>query len=762
MRVVCFLLVLAQGLLVKTNDSPVTRVVELLSDLKAKIEADGRAEQAIYDKYACWCEETTARKAAAIEEGKTAIEELSQRILELNAAQGSDTATLAKLKKDIASNKESTAKSEALRKNENNAYLKTKSELEQAINNLERAVQVLGDGTTHESKEKDRWNAAGEPAMIATSSMANMSPAMRETKMLTVAAGVRSAMRLYSRKDKDDMIGQDFSSVKSFLSDPTSMVLANVGSPHLQEYSTQSGAIQGILKQMLDDFNTNLENSGTEETEKQTDYDALMTSKREDLALLSSTLTSKTTSSGNDGKELADNTLERKETEAQLKEDEAFFQTLKDGCKTKATNWADRSRVRTEELNGISQAVEILSSEDASGTFEASATTFLQTGAARTPQKAAYNALKKAATKAKSVQLAALASKLYTAGHFDEVLSAIDDMIAHCRQEEVDDQKKRDWCETERSNANSKNQALEYDLEELTNKIARQNNAKTELGNEITKTETAMSDLQSAMDTALADRNEEHTQYQTALKDDTDAVALLAKAIEVLASFYDGSTDKFIQLPAEKTETKKQNPDDEPESGPASYGGQQTAGTGIVTILEMIKEDVQKEMKTAMDEEHQALLSYEKLLSESNGSMNAMKTKKTTLERDVAGVNMEIANTEAVHGDKDASKTATDTYLSDLAPNCDWVMNTFDTRTEQRKAEIAGLSNAKSILGGAGYEGVPALVAAKSSASTTQVEVKKVAPAAPKDKAHESVDDALKELDADALTFGNPAFLQRK
>ena len=38
---------------------------------------------------ACWCEETTARKATAIEDGKSQIEELSQLILELNAAQGS-------------------------------------------------------------------------------------------------------------------------------------------------------------------------------------------------------------------------------------------------------------------------------------------------------------------------------------------------------------------------------------------------------------------------------------------------------------------------------------------------------------------------------------------------------------------------------------------------------------------------------------------------------------------------------------------------
>merc|ERR1711988_614861 len=41
----------------------VARVVNLVKELRAKIIADGKAEQKAYDKYACWCEATSARKA---------------------------------------------------------------------------------------------------------------------------------------------------------------------------------------------------------------------------------------------------------------------------------------------------------------------------------------------------------------------------------------------------------------------------------------------------------------------------------------------------------------------------------------------------------------------------------------------------------------------------------------------------------------------------------------------------------------------------
>ena len=48
-----------------TQDTPVTKVVQLIQEMKAKIESDGKAEQKVYDKFACWCEKTTARNRSS-------------------------------------------------------------------------------------------------------------------------------------------------------------------------------------------------------------------------------------------------------------------------------------------------------------------------------------------------------------------------------------------------------------------------------------------------------------------------------------------------------------------------------------------------------------------------------------------------------------------------------------------------------------------------------------------------------------------------
>merc|ERR1719169_232059 len=77
---------------------------------------------------------------------------------------------------------------------------------------------------------------------------------------------------------------EDFATVKNFLSSPAAWV--QTSSPHKGEYTTQSSAIQGMLKDMHDSFQRDLADAIETEKAKQDDFDALMTTKREDLILL--------------------------------------------------------------------------------------------------------------------------------------------------------------------------------------------------------------------------------------------------------------------------------------------------------------------------------------------------------------------------------------------------------------------------------------------------------------------------------------------
>jgi len=676
------------------SETPIDRVVTLIEGLRAKIVADGEHEQTVYDKYACWCEETTARKAAAIEDAKTLIEELAKRILELKGRLGTYVAEIAKLEKDVKETTEAIDKAEEVRAKEKEAYIKKKGDLEHALSNLIKAIETLTAGTTFEKSE-------GQLAKEASMEKAGIK-ASEETKLLSVAAGLRSALSTYNSVSYKSV---DVAPIKSFLSNPQGAMVQLHANPALGTYNAQSGVIQGILSQMKDDFEKELEDSAKEEEEAESQHAQLMETKRADLALLESTLIKTKQNQGDDTQQLAEDMQERSETQKQLKADEKFFDETKVSCSEKAKQWSARSQSRTEELYAIDEAVGILTSPEAKATFENSSTTFLQISEATEPAKertAAYDILKKAAVKAHSLRLATMATHVSTTGHFDMVIRDIDVMVENLRAEEKADIEHRDWCESERKSAEFKNENLQYDQEQLAQKIERAEGQKAELDEEVTKTNTEKNETLALMEDAKMTRIAENSAFQQALKDDADAVMLIGKAIQTLSRVYG-----FVQKRADGAGHKKAgqpeyDEDSAPETFSGDYGGRKSEGTGILSILSMIKEDIQKEMKVATEEEHMALKAYEDLRAENTAIVNALDEKLVSLGQDIANKMKVIADLGAVKENKASSESATNDFLADLGPNCDWVDKHFDSRMEKRKAEIEGLQKAKSVLAGAG------------------------------------------------------------
>merc|ERR1719163_173360 len=87
-----------------SEGSPVEQIVNLLKTLKEKTEGDGKAEQQIYDKYACWCETTSKRKADDIVQAQNDLRALGQRILKLKGKVATRTAEIQELSDDIEDN----------------------------------------------------------------------------------------------------------------------------------------------------------------------------------------------------------------------------------------------------------------------------------------------------------------------------------------------------------------------------------------------------------------------------------------------------------------------------------------------------------------------------------------------------------------------------------------------------------------------------------------------------------------------------------
>jgi hypothetical protein len=746
------LAVLALG----SADNPVTRVVELISGLKMKILQDGKAEQALYDKYACWCEKTTDTKKALIADCKATIEEKTKSILKIKGALGSFSADTAFLKKNIVENKESTTAATEMRSKENSDYQKTKAALEQGMKNLKKAIEVLGASSKQTATVRGFKDAEKlESGLIKTASTMTLADGVYSASMASAAADVRRALMIYHERGQR-LTMQDTASMKKFLRQP----MALIQSPHKGAYETQSGAIQGILADMMDSFTRDYASTLDEEKAKQKDFDALMATKTDDLKKLEKALADKTLNEGNDAKQLATDQKEREETQDELKAAESFLATTTDACKSKANEWAERSRLRTEELAGMNEAIDILTSDSSKGTFTTAHMGFVQLGLEHKHYAAMAHIVKKMKAEIKSKPVTALQAKatkpvtqLQTkakAGvkQFDGVQEDIVTMEHDLREEDMADIKKKAKCDNERRENNNKKESLEFDMDSLQKEMDSGEAKKKLLAKQIQHTTSSMQKLEAEMKEYLNTRNAQNEAFKNALKADTDAVMLLAKAIESLSKYAANNDVSFAQKKHKKAHhaVKKQDPeyttieDTAPsaEFSAASSGGSETGG--IVGIIENIKQDLEEEISKAKGQEVEALQAYHDTEKESVDSMAAMKAKIASMEVDIADTNSMVADKQETYDDKKRQEDGIDAYLQSIKAECDWMDENFELRKEARESEIAGLDDAKAKLAGAG----PELI-------TTAARVDK----------RPSVDEELKELDVTEQSLeGN--FLQRK
>merc|ERR1719379_3091440 len=139
-----------------------------------------------------------------------------------------------------------------------------------------------------------------------------------------------------------------------------------------QNYTSRSGKIQDILSDMLQTFTDNRAEAQTAEDTAASNHANLMTAKNSQLGATKQALLDKAGENGARAESLAESEAEKTNLEEQNTRDEGFLADTKTACQTKADEWAERKRLRTEEVASISQALGVLRSDDARDLFKRS------------------------------------------------------------------------------------------------------------------------------------------------------------------------------------------------------------------------------------------------------------------------------------------------------------------------------------------------------------------------------------------------------
>merc|ERR1712087_737073 len=380
--------------------------------------------------------------------------------------------------------------------------------------------------------------------------------------------------------------------------------------------------------------------------------------------------------------------------------DVKYLADLTATCTQKASDFESRQQLRTEELEAIAKAIEILSSDEVTGNAEKYLPTLVQqtrpslaqlrSKSASEPQQRAADFLRSKAGQLNSRVLSALSVRVAD-DPFVKVKKMIKDLIVRLMEEANEEAEHKGWCDTElatneqtRKEKTEAVETLHAEIDELEASIAK-------LTEDITDLTEAVAQLDAAMAKATKLREDEKAKNTQTIADAQAAQTAVAQAITVLKEFYAKA--------GEATALIQQQPES-PEIFDSPYQGLQAENGGVVGMLEVIESDFARLEADTKAAEASAQKAYDEFMTDSQVDKAAKstdiehKTAKQQDEEQALGVKKN--DLELTQKELDAALA----FFDKLKPSCVDAGVTYDDRVARRKEEIESLQEALRILNG--------------------------------------------------------------
>jgi predicted nucleic acid-binding Zn-ribbon protein len=532
---------------------------------------------------------------------------------------------------------------------------------------------------------------------------------------------------------------------KKILDNDRDSVLSFLSGQEDSEYAPSSGEVIGILKQMGDEMSAGLKEATATEEAAIKDYEGLMASKTKELEALQKVIEAKLTKQGELAMEIAQIKNDVGDTAEALEADKKFLAGMETTCKTKEEEWAAVLKTRSEELEALADTIKMLNDDDALELFKktlpSAGASLLQVQVSTAGMRARALTLIRGMQRTKGphrarVDLIALALRGKKIG-FEKVIAMVDDMVAALKAEQIDDDKKKEYCATEFDTADDSKKSLEKSVADESKAIATTEEGIATSKEEIAALEAGIKALDKAVAEATEQRKEENEDYKELMASDSAAKELLGFAKNRLNKFYDPKLYKappkrevsaedrivldmggtmaptmppggisgtgitaFVQISAHSQ--GKVAPPPPPEAFGA-YQKKSGEKAGVVTMIDMLIKDLDKEMTEASTMEKDAQADYEAMMTDS-AEKRAMDSKSLTeKESTKAALEEDLETHTEAKADYSKELAATLEYNNSLHLECDWLLKYFEVRKEARASEVDALGKAKAVLSGADY-----------------------------------------------------------
>jgi len=662
---VCTLLL---TLVVATEVTPVQKVIQLLEGMAEKGKKEKHAEQVQFSNYKQFCDDTATEKTRAIEEANDKMEQLNAAISKAEADAATLSREIAALDEDISVWTGDKKAATEVRELAAADYASTHRDYSESVDSITRAIATVS------KQDVDR-------SQLLQVSLQKLVP--ESTKQIISA---------FLSQGEDD--GADASASTNLLARDMA-----ASAPQASAYEFQSAGIVEMLEKLGDKFEDERTDLEKKESNAKHAFSMLMQDLTAQIEMATADREAKAEqkaaklmSAASDKGELADTTATRDS-------DQIYLDDLVATCSKKSADFENRQQLRTEELEAVQKAIEIMSS-DSIGSGSQHLPTLVQTkkhvsflqlsASSANPNQARVAAFLRAkASKFNSRVLSAMATHV-AEDPFVKVRKMIKDLIVRLMEEANEEAEHKGWCDTElssneqtRKEKTSSVETLQAGIDELSAAIAKG-------AQEITDLNTQISEIDATMAQATELRNAEKADNEATIRDAEAASTATQQAVTVLKQFYEkaGDATSLIQAKAD------------PEIFDTEYKGMQSENGGVLGMLEVIASDFARLNSDTKSAEAQSQREYDDLaeISSSNRSQNAKDVDHKTTKK----TNEESAlNTK--QGDLTGTQLELDTalaYYDKLKPSCVNSGVSFDDRVARRQEEVDSLQEALKILNG--------------------------------------------------------------
>lgn len=630
------LLAQATGLTFHTEDAtrPTTKVVKLLQGMQEQLETEAKADEETYDKFKCWCHDNTVAKEKAVKEAKLATTELQDRVEILLSKSQRLKAEVEKTEDEVAKNQAALDTATALREQQNKEY----------VDDLERLDANLQG--------------------VATAQTA-LSPA-EGTAFLQSREGAAKPLRTILAQHSQKMSAEDKDTFEAFL-----------------QRGDGVDGVMGVLTGLKDDFSAEITKVKEDEATSIKQFEALAAAKTEEIKAGTKQIETKKEEKANADEERAIKKQEIKDTQGALGTDLSFVEEVKKQCADMDAQWDERQKIRVEEMEAISKAVEILDADEAHENF-AKTFSFLQESKESSRVSKAAAAL----AKAKDPRVLSLAMQMKI-DKFTNVKKAMDDMVFALKNEQADEVKQKDFCVEEFRKNQLQTEDKTRTKEALLAKEQAIDIAKPK--SDIETLESEIADMKKQLQLAGQNREKENAEFQKVIEEQRQTQSLLKEALTVLGKFYNKGA--FLQGSQQAPEA------------PGGFKDYKANGKsfGVMSMLQQLVEDAKAMEAEAVRAENSAQTAYEAFAKDTTESVTKKESSISNKKAYKAKLEKTLVQTrESREGQENELETLA-TKLADLHESCDFLMKNFDARQTAREEEMDSVTKAKAILSGANF-----------------------------------------------------------